>query len=464
MLERMIRPYPYRKLSDGMKGKKVMRFKVVVRGVICAALIGLGGFSFARGTEAGRRLSAGGAVLSQSARSEGEARTAQFDKVCTTIENRFYDKNMNGVDWKHICDVYRAKLGMVKSKAEFKALINQMLAELHTSHTSYVDDDDVEYSMLSAVMDQDLQGHRIAHIGVMGHFVGPNFVITAVYDGGPAQKAGLMSGDRILTVDGRPFETAGSFKGKEGQTVSVEFQREGNPTHQTIALTPVKQNIVKAFLDATTQSAHVLNIENRKIGYVHLWTMGNDAFKTTLDQLVTGKLHDTDGLILDLRDGYGGNPFGYSDVFYRPDVAWEQQYHGAAPSTRYTGYNKPIVALINGGSRSAKEFFTYQLKKTKRATLVGSTTAGAFLGAGKVDIGPDGMLELAIVGLRVDGKRLEGPGVSPDVEVPIAHAYTDRDTQLLRGEEILVDQIRRRADPATNRVTVHQEEYGRHQP
>jgi carboxyl-terminal processing protease len=114
-----------------------------------------------------------------------------------------------------------------------------------------------------------------------------------------------------------------------------------------------------------------------------------------------------------------------------------------------------MVALINGGSRSAKEFFTYQLKKTKRATIVGTTTAGAFLGAGKVDIGADGMLELAIVGLRVDGKRLEGPGVSPDVEVPIAHAYTDRDTQLLRGEEILVEQLRAKPDALTNRVTAH---------
>jgi len=36
----------------------------------------------------------------------------------------------------------------VKSKAEFKALINQMLDELHASHTSYVDDDDIEYAML----------------------------------------------------------------------------------------------------------------------------------------------------------------------------------------------------------------------------------------------------------------------------------------------------------------------------
>ena len=423
-----------------------MRFETAVCGTMLVALIGLGGVSVAHGTENGHSRHPGQAAALQGTRSEGEARAAQFELVCTSIQNRFYDKNTNGLDWKQICDTYRTRLSSVKTKKEFKALVNQMLDELHASHTSYLDDDDVEYSMLSAVIEQDLQNHKVAHIGLMGHPVGAEFVIAAVYDGGPAQKAGLLSGDRILSVDGKPFETAGSFKGKEGQPVSIHYRREGNSVVQTATVTPVKQNLLRAFLDATIQSARVLNVGNRKIGYVHLWTMGNDAFKTTLEQLVTGKLHAADGLILDLRDGYGGNPFGYTDVFYRPDVAWEQQYHGAQPSSRFTGYNKPMVALINGGSRSAKEFFTYQLKKTKRATIVGTTTAGAFLGAGKVDIGPDGMLELAIVGLRVDGKRLEGSGVSPDIEVPIAHAYTDQDTQLLRGEEILVDQIRKNGE------------------
>ena len=420
-----------------------MRLVAVVGWIVFVILAG--GSSVAGGTETVRSSARTVQSTERSSRQEAEARAAQFEKVCTTVETRFYDKSFGGVEWKRLCDVYRGKLSGVKSKTAFKALVNQMLDELHSSHTSYIDDTDMEYSMLSAVMAHDLQGHRIAHIGLMGHPAGSEFVIAAVYDGGPAQEAGLKSGDRILSVDGKPFETAGSFVGREGQAVPMQIRREGASTTETIQVTPVKQNVVKAFLDATAQSGRVLNIGDRKIGYVHLWTMANDSFKLTLERLVLGKLHDTDGLILDLRDGYGGDPFGYTDVFYRPDVAWEQQYHGMQPTTSYTGYDKPMVVLIDAGSRSAKEFFTYQLKKTKRAVVVGTTTAGAFLGAGKFDIGTDGMLEMAIVGLRVDGKRLEGAGVVPDVEVPLAHAYTDRDTQLRRGEEILVEQIQRRA-------------------
>lgn len=418
-----------------------MRTGVSVRRMTLAALVAVTVSAAAGAADRRDHKAIPSRSIRQASGYDANARAGQFDKVCSAIQKQFYDKNFNGVDWMRICDLYRSKLSGVRSKAEFKALVNAMLGELHVSHTSYVDDTDIDYSMLGAVMEQDLQGHKVAHIGIMGHPVGAEFIVTGIFDGGPAEKAGLLTGDRILSVDGKPFETAGSFKGKEGQTVSVQFRREGNPAPQTADVTPVKQNVVKAFLDATLQSARILTVGKQKIGYVHLWTMGNDAFKTTLEQLVLGKLHNTDGLILDLRDGYGGNPFGYADVFFRPDVAWEQRYHGSPASTKYTGYGKPMVALIDGGSRSAKEFFTYQLKKTRRAVLVGTTTAGAFLGAGKVDIGADGMLELAIVGLRVDEKVLEGVGVTPDVVVPLAHAYTDRDTQLLRAEEILSRQV-----------------------
>ena len=62
---------------------------------------------------------------------------------------------------------------------------------------------------------------------------------------------------------------------------------------------PVKQNLLRAFLDATRASARIIDIRGKKIAYLHLWTMANDNFKETLDDLVMNKLHDTDGLILD---------------------------------------------------------------------------------------------------------------------------------------------------------------------
>ena len=368
----------------------------------------------------------------------------QFNQVWETVRDRFYDKNIHGLDWKKIGDTYRAQLPQVKSKEEFQDLINRMLDELHASHTTYITDNDVEFYMLPAVIGQDMQGHKVEHIGIMGHQAAKEFIVAGVLDGGPAQKAGIQSGDHLLTADGQPFSSAGSFKDKEGKSVEVVLKREGEAAVRTISVTPVKQNVLRAFLNATETSARVIETGGKKIGYVHLWTMANDAFKRTLDGLVVGKLHDTDGLILDLRDGYGGTPFGYTDVFFRPDVAWEQHVHGQPPNVSHTGYGKPVVVLINGGTRSAKEFFTYQMKTAHRAVVVGTKTAGAFLGAGGFEIGKDGLLELAVVGLRVDGNLLEVNGVTPDIEVPANATYSERDKQMAVATQKVLELISRR--------------------
>src|SRR5262249_36822206 len=124
---------------------------------------------------------------------------------------------------------------------------------------------------------------------------------------------------------------------------------------------------------------------------------------------------------------------------------------------RRSGYDKPMVVLINGGTRSAKEHFACQFKKTGRATLVGTRTAGAFLGAGGFPVGKDGLLELAVGGLKLDGKRLEGGGVAPDIEVAPRDTYSAGDTQLARAREVLLAKIagvkQESAPRSTNRAT-----------
>lgn len=378
-----------------------------------------------------------------------------FEKVWKTVSDRLYDSKMNGADWERIGESYRARLPQVQSKAEFAGLVNRMLDELRVSHTGYFTDDDIEFTMLPAVMRGDLEGYRVAQIGVMGRTVGKAYVVAGVLEGGPAERAGIRSGDHLLSADGKPFTSAGSFRGKEGTSVSVTLRREGETEARTVRVQPVKENVLRAFLEATRRSARILNVGGKRLGYIHLWTMGHDAFREALEELVLTKLYATDGLILDLRDGYGGRPWGFEDVFFRPDVAWEQQRRGKRPRVQHTGYTKPLVVLINGGTRSAKESLAYELRQSRRATLVGSRTAGAFLGAGTFAIGKEGLLELAVLGLKLDGKRLEGAGVAPDVAVSPAFSYTDRDAQLLRAEQVLLAAIEPRSPGAeTYRNTV----------
>ncbi len=365
---------------------------------------------------------------------------SDFDKICETVRDHFYDKNTNGVDWKQISGTYRAMLSGVKSRADFEDLVNEMLGKLHSSHTGFVTDSDIEFYMLPAVMHGDMRGHEVEHIGVTGYRDGGEFVVSAVLNGGPADIAGIRVGDHMLTVDDQPFTTAGSFRNKVGKPVTMRLRRPGASEVLSFKTVPIKQNVLKSFLDSTERSATIVTVNGRRLGYVHLWTMANIAFQEALERVIEGKLHDTDGLILDLRDGYGGSPWGYADVLYRPDILWQQNSQKEKPYSQHTGYGKPVVAIINGGTRSAKEFFAYELKASHRATLVGTRTAGAFLGAGAFEIGKDGLLELAVVGLHLDGNLLEGSGVNPDVEVPAENAYREGDRQLARAEQLLVQQ------------------------
>ncbi len=392
----------------------------------------------------------------QVARSDvsASAYAAQFDKVWQTVHEHLFDRKLSGADWQQIGDSYRARLPEVKSREQFETLINRMLDELHVSHTEYYTNEDIEYYMLPAVMHGDLQGEKVAQIGIMGRRDGADYVVTGVMDGSPAEAAGIRAGDHLLTADGQPFTSAGSFEGKEGVSVQITLRREGEATNRIVRVTPVKQNVLQAFLEATRKSARVLPVNGMRLGYVHLWTMAHDAFSEALDRLVLGKLYNTDGLILDLRDGYGGHPWGFGDVFYRPDIVWDEWGHSGRSITRHTGYTKPIVVLVNGGTRSAKESFTYELKASHRALIVGSRTAGAFLGANTFPIGKDGLLELAVMGLRLDGNRLEGVGVTPDVVVAPDRTYTPQDAQLARAEQVLTDAIRRQPSRLDQRSVI----------
>ena len=366
-----------------------------------------------------------------------------FDKICQTVREHFYDRNMHGVDWKHITDLYRARLSTVSSKAEFEQLMNQMLCELHSSHTVFVSDADVEYYMLPSVIHGNMRDYAVEHIGIIGLRQDNDFIVSAVLNGGPAEKAGIRVGDRLLTADGLAFTTAGSFRHKAGKQVNIVLRRGDTISDHTIHVVPIKQNVLKSFLEATERSARILTIGGRKLGYIHLWTMANPAFRDALETLVETKLYDTDGLILDLRDGYGGSPNGYGDVFYRPDILWLQESQTEKPFSQHSSYKKPMVALINGGTRSAKEYFSYELKKSRRAILVGSKTAGAFLGAGAFAIGEDGLLELAVVGLHLDGNLLEGVGIVPDVEVTSQNPGGEGDRQFDRAQDVLLQEVER---------------------
>ena len=146
----------------------------------------------------------------------------------------------------------------------------------------------------------------------------------------------------------------------------------------------------------------IIDSPDGKIGYIHLWAGGAESHDVFEEMLGT-KLAKTDGLILDMRDGYGGNSLDDLDYFYRnpagyPTFSMKDRAGKKVGSEMF--YDKPLVALINGGSRSGKELLALSLKRSGRAKLVGERTAGYVLGGRLFTIDDRTALYLAVDDVR----------------------------------------------------------------
>ena len=208
---------------------------------------------------------------------------ASFTKIWETVQKRFYDANLHGVDWNQVGETYHARLAAVKDRGEFEALMNQMLGELHASHTAFVMQEDAEYYLLRAVSTQDTRQGPVEHIGIMGRREGGEYLVSAVLNGGPAEKAHIHVGDHLILADGKPFTSASCFRGKAGAPVQIQLKHNGEAALLTVTVTPIKENMLRSFLDATMRSARMIESGGKHIAYVHLWTMAHETFRSALE-------------------------------------------------------------------------------------------------------------------------------------------------------------------------------------
>ena len=191
-------------------------------------------------------------------KAEAKSFLETFDQIHQKIRGSFYDKYLHGLNWGEVGAKYRAKVHNDMTRREFVRVVNAMIDELHASHCELISDDDFGYYLLPCVLNQDLEGRKATHIGVTGRYEGNDYIVTGVLESSPAAKAGLIAGDRILSVEGSPFTTIGSFRDREGKPTNLTVNRNGEAKPITLEVTPRKENLLRAFLEATRHSAKPL--------------------------------------------------------------------------------------------------------------------------------------------------------------------------------------------------------------
>jgi carboxyl-terminal processing protease len=253
--------------------------------------------------------------------------------------------------------------------------------------------------------------------------------VVSPIDDTPAARAGMKSGDLVLSLD---------HKTLEGISLNDAVDKMRGAPGTDITLTVKREHIDKPFdVKLTRDLVHVQVVKSTvygNIGYIRLPGFNEESgakLREAIDRVKAGTHGNLAGVILDLRN----NPGGLLDQ--AEDICDDFIADGAIVSTRarhadenQTAFAKgtdlieglPLVVLINGGSASASEIVAGALQDHRRAVILGSRSFGKGSVQTVIPLGTDGAMRLTTARyFTPSGRSIQGLGIAPDVEVAESH-------------------------------------------
>lgn len=284
-----------------------------------------------------------------------------------------YIKSMELMDliYQHL-DMYF--VDEIKPGKMSKDAIDAMLKGLDPYTVYYHESDMEDYRLMTT--------GQYGGIGALIRKMGKYTYIAEPYEGNPAQKAGLMAGDRILEIDGKNMsekpsdEVSSALKGPKGSTIKVKVLRNEK---EEISI-PITRDEIKL------PDVPYAGMLNETVGYIKLnsftQTAGSDVKKALLDL----KQNNAKQIVLDLRGNGGGllieavkivNLFvkkGQLVVNTKGRIQEENRVYKTQDEP--VDLTIPVVVLIDEGSASASEIVAGSLQDLDRAVIVGNTSYG----------------------------------------------------------------------------------------
>ena len=283
-------------------------------------------------------------------------------------------------------------------------------------HSTYTSAKEVEAEM------QELKG-SFSGIGIIFSIIKDTARIIHVVDGGPSEDVGLMPGDRIVKVDGKPF--VGKFlndeyamkalRGPNQSVIKMGILRSGQKEMRTYEVVrgpvPVRTIDTYAMLDKTT-------------GYIKINSFGDKTYEELIVALAELRNEGSRNLIIDLR----GNGGGYMEaainianeflpkkrmIVYTEGRRSERAEYVSDGRGDYQG--TPLVVLVDETSASASEIFAAAIQDNDRGTIMGRRTFGKGLVQEPIQF-PDGsLLKLTVARYySPSGRCLQKPYVKGD--------------------------------------------------
>lgn len=255
-------------------------------------------------------------------------------------------------------------------------------------------------------------------------------MVISAAPGGPADRAGILSGDIILEIDHASTETMGIYdaaerlQGPDGSSVELTIQTGPEIKHLALTREKVSLNPVKSWLCEVPGSQK----NYPRIGYIKLTSFNQQASAAVKEAIDTLRSNRVSAFVLDLRDNSGGLfPEGIETAKIWLDkgvIVYICDNNGIrdiydTDGTSAIATSEPLAVLVNKGTASASEILAGALKDNKRAVLFGEPTYGK----GKIQ----SVFQLSDgSGLAVTVARYETPahtdidkiGVIPDHPLP----------------------------------------------
>jgi carboxyl-terminal processing protease len=253
--------------------------------------------------------------------------------------------------------------------------------------------------------------------------------VVSPIDDTPAARAGILSNDLIVEIDGTPVQGLGQdeavelMRGPVGTDVDITIVREGvdEPLEFTLTRGIISMRAVRWSMEGD-------------VAILRLSRFSEQAF-VGIERAVEDFYEERDGvapegIILDLRNNPGGlvdQSVYVADAFLNRGAVVLTRGRSEAESARYDAApdpldaqlaDVPMVVLINGGSASASEIVAGALQDHKRATVVGTRSFGKGSVQSIISLGPDGAMRLTTARYYTPNNRsIQALGITPDIQV-----------------------------------------------
>ncbi|MCF8364268.1 MAG: peptidase S41, partial [Bacteroidales bacterium] len=360
-------------------------------------------------------------------------REYMFEHAWRQVREKFYDPNLQGVDWDGFKKEYEKFLPYITNNYDYAEMLSEMLGELNASHTG------------SGYRHSDKNGDKTANLGILfdWSYTGEGIKIVEVLNKGPFDNAESKAkpGDIIEKINGLPIPAGQSFFGMlnqmEGKPTLIslfnpETSERWNQTIKPISYGEYGQLLYERWVNERRRLTEELS--GGRLGYVHVRSMGSESFREVYSEIL-GRNHEKEAIIVDTRFNGGGwlhNDLAILLSGEKYVELWPNgKKFGHEPMNQWT---KPSAVLMSESNYSDAHFFPYTYATLKIGATVGMPVPGTATAVWWETLqDPSLYFGIPQVGTKdANGNYLENLQLEPDIKQALDYdvVVTGRDQQL----------------------------------